>query len=130
MYKDPELWNQIMSLSARTGEGLDQLAIAVSDSLSRSFQDVEIETNVSNGRLMAYLAAHGEVLSRRFEGTRVFLHCRVPQKFLGKINDPDTVIELRTRSAQALSANVVNISNNAAEQFESRDDDNAMEDVA
>ncbi len=116
--------------SARTGEGLEQLAIAVSDALSRSFQDVEIETNVSNGRLMAYLAAHGEVLSRRFEGTRVFLHCRVPQKFLGRINDPDTVIGLRPCSTHTLSASGVNTSENAAEQFEPRSDDNAMEDVA
>ena len=117
-------------VSARTGEGLEQLAIAVSDALSRSFQDVEIETDVSNGRLMAYLAAHGEVLSRRFEGTRVFLHCRVPQKFLGRINDPDTVIGLRTTAAPALSASRVGMPASTDEQFETRDGDSAMEDVA
>ena len=82
-------------VSAQTGTGLEQLAIAVSDALSRSFRDVDIETDVANGRLMAYLAAHGEILSRRYEGTRAYLHCRLPQKYLGRINDPNTVIGLR-----------------------------------
>jgi hypothetical protein len=40
------------------------------------------------------------------------------------------VIGLRTRSAQTLSASGVNMSENVAEQFEPRDDDNAMEDNA
>ncbi len=44
-------------LSAHKREGLDRLAIGVSDALSRSFRDVEIEMGVDNGKLMAYLAA-------------------------------------------------------------------------
>ncbi|MCA9184753.1 MAG: GTPase HflX [Planctomycetales bacterium] len=82
-------------VSARTGKGLDRLATAVSDALSRSFRDVDVETSVTNGRLMAYLAAHGEVLSRHFDGERVTLHCRVPEKHLGRIHDPDVAIRYR-----------------------------------
>jgi GTP-binding protein HflX len=87
-----------VAVSARTGEGLDQLALAVSDALSRSFRDVDIETGVDNGRLMAYLAAHGEILSRRYEGERVVLHCRIPQDYLGRIDGPGTFIRPRERS--------------------------------
>ena len=36
----------------------------MSDALSRSFREVDVETSVDNGRLMAYLAAHGEILSQ------------------------------------------------------------------
>ena len=79
-------------VSSITGEGTEQLAHKVSDALSRTFRDVVIETPVSNGRLMAYLAAHGEVFSRNFDGERVSIHCRIPPKFLGKINDADTEI--------------------------------------
>lgn len=82
-------------VSAVTGEGLDQLAIAVSDALSMTFRDVDIETDVSNGKLMAYLAAKGEVMSRRYEGERVIMHCRIPQKYLGRITDPTAIISLR-----------------------------------
>jgi GTP-binding protein HflX len=84
-----------VAVSAKNGDGLDRLALTVSDALSRSFRDVDIETNVGNGKLMAYLAARGEVLSRRYEGDRAILHCRIPQKFLGRITDDDCVIRHR-----------------------------------
>src|SRR5690606_3786358 len=48
-----------VTVSARSGEGLERLANVVSDALSRSFCDVDIEMGVDNGRLMAYVAAHG-----------------------------------------------------------------------
>jgi GTPase len=72
-------------ISARKGFGLPQLARAVSDALSRGFHDVDIETDVGNGRLMAYLAAHGEVLSRQFHDDRVLIHCRIAPEHLGPI---------------------------------------------
>lgn len=82
-------------VSARTGEGIDQLSRAVSDALSRSFRDVEIETAIDNGKLMAYVAAHGEILSRHYNESRVTLHCRIPQRFLGRIHDTDTIIRFK-----------------------------------
>ena len=82
-------------VSAHTGEGLDRLASAVSDALSRTFLDLDVETSVSNGRLLAYLAAHGEVLSKRYETDRVTIHCRLPEKYAGRIHDPDTQVTQR-----------------------------------
>lgn len=79
-------------ISARSGEGMDALAVAVSDALSRSFVDVDVETGVENGRLMAYLAAHGEVLSRTFSDSRVVIHCRVPQGLLGRLEREDVTV--------------------------------------
>jgi len=75
-----------VAISARGGEGVLQLAQRVSDSLSASFRDVDVETGVDNGQLFAYLAAHGEVLSRRYHDDRVTVHCRLPQKYLGRID--------------------------------------------
>ncbi len=88
-------------ISAVTGEGMDALSLAVSDALSSTFRDIDIELNVSNGKLMAYLAAKGEVLSRRYEGDKVIMHCRIPQKYLGRINDPQAIIRLRGLPAAA-----------------------------
>jgi len=81
-----------IAVSASTGEGLDKFVWAVSDMLSRSFRDVDIETGVENGKLMAYLAAHGEVLSKRYTDTRVTIHCRIPQKYLGRIDESQATI--------------------------------------
>jgi GTP-binding protein HflX len=80
-------------LSAQTGFGLPNLAGAVSEALSRSFLDVDVEFGVENGRLMAFLAANGEVLSRRyFDGDRVVMHCRIAAQHLAKIQAGATEI--------------------------------------
>ncbi len=75
-----------------SGAGLRELAAAVSDALSRTFLDVDVETGVGNGRLLAYLAAHGEVLSKHFTDSRVTVHCRIPQHCLGVIQEEDTQV--------------------------------------
>jgi GTP-binding protein HflX len=69
--------------------------MAVSDALSQHFLDVDIETDVANGRLLAYLAKNGEILSRTYSGDRVSIHCRMPRKFLGQIRPDEAHISLR-----------------------------------
>jgi GTPase len=72
-------------ISAQTGFGLPNLALAVSDALSRGFLDVDVELGVDNGRLLAYLAARGEVFSKHFHDSRVTVHCRIPKEHLERI---------------------------------------------
>jgi GTP-binding protein HflX len=91
-------------LSAASGDGRERLAAAVSDALSRSFQDVDVEMGVENGRLMAYLAKHGEILSRRFSDSRVTIHCRLPQKYLGRIEGDGAVVRPHQANGQVAAA--------------------------
>jgi len=79
-------------ISARTGTGVVPLSLAVSEALSRAFRDVDVEFGIDNGRLMAYLAAHSEVLSKQFHSTRVVVHCRIPQKHLGRIRPDEALV--------------------------------------
>ena len=88
-------------ISARTGAGMGQLAAAVSEALSRTFLDVDVELAAGNGRLMAYLAAHGEVLSKQYRDSRVWIHCRIPQKVLGRIHRDQCVIRRHSDGAEA-----------------------------
>ena len=83
-------------VSAKTGAGIDKLAHAVSDALSGAFLEVDIDMSVTNGRLLAFVGAHGDVLSKQFEDERIIIHCRMPQKFLGQIRDDDVTIKQRT----------------------------------
>jgi len=95
-------------ISAITGEGMEQLSVAVSDALSRSFRDAHIEMSVTNGRLMAYIAAHGEILSRQYVDERVIVHCRLAEKYLGKIQGDDVILhEESTTEASSDSATEV-----------------------
>lgn len=79
-------------VSAKSRDGFENLLKVVSDALSRSFQDVDIETHVGNGKLLAYLAAKGEVLSTQYTEDAVKVHCRLPQKYLGRIDLDDVII--------------------------------------
>ena len=72
-------------VSAKESMGIRKLSAAVSDALSRGFLNVNVEMSVDNGRLLAYLAANGEVFSKRYHDHRVTVHCRLPQKYLGAI---------------------------------------------
>jgi len=88
-------------ISAKDQAGFEQLAFRVSDALSRTFRNVDVETGVGNGKLMAYLANHGEVLSKRYDGVRAIIHCRLPDKYLGRIKDPDTIVRIRATESTA-----------------------------
>ena len=87
-----ERYPNAISVSARTGQGLHVLAGKVSEALSHGFADVDVETGVENGRLLAFLAAHGEVLSRHYHDGRVTIHCRLPQRHVGPIHEEGTVV--------------------------------------
>ena len=79
-------------ISARSGAGLEALAGAASDCLGRNFRDVDVETDPGNGRLLAWLGRHGEVLSRQFTADRVTVHCRIPAAILGRIDPAEAVV--------------------------------------
>jgi GTP-binding protein HflX len=81
-----------VAISAQTGQGLPQLATGVSEALSRDFLDVDVEMGIENGRLMAYLADRGEILSKKYRDTRVVVHCRIPKRYLGRIKGDEIVI--------------------------------------
>ncbi len=81
-----------IGISARRGQGIPQLSAAVSAALSRNFQDVDVEMGVENGRLLAYLAAHGEVLSKRYDDNRVVVHCRISSEHLGRVHEDSVVV--------------------------------------
>ena len=82
-------------ISAATGQGLAQLAAAVSETLSRSFTEVDVQMNAGNGRLMAYLSAHGEVLSTQFQDSHAVVHCRIARGHLGRIQQEEGLIRPR-----------------------------------
>ena len=81
-----------VAISARTNLGLETLARTVSDCLGRGFRDIDVLTDPGNGRLLAWLGRHGEVLSRHFTADRVTVHCRIPAALLGRISAAEDVV--------------------------------------
>jgi GTP-binding protein HflX len=81
-----------VGISAKSGQGLEELATAVSRALSHGFLDIDVETGVENGKLLAQLASYGEVLSKRYNDSRVIVHCRIPERAMGHLRSADTYI--------------------------------------
>ncbi len=81
-----------IAISARSGDGLQAVARAASDCLGSAFRNVDVETDPGNGRLLAWLGRHGEVLSRNFTADRVRVHCRIPAALVGRIDPAEATV--------------------------------------
>jgi GTP-binding protein HflX len=90
-----------VSISAATGQGLDRLAEAVATRLANGYADVEIETGAGNGKLFAYLAERAEIRSREYFDSRVKLVCRIPKAIAERLNEDGTIVTLQNGSPRA-----------------------------
>jgi GTP-binding protein HflX len=79
-------------VSAVSRAGFDELHSGVSDALSRTFLNVDIRFPVSNGKLLAYLADKGEILSRQYDEEFVLVNCRLSPGDLGRISNAEATI--------------------------------------
>jgi GTP-binding protein HflX len=90
-----------VSVSAIEKTGLDQLARLVAERLGDGYVEATLETSVGNGRLLAYLAAHAEVVRKDYVDSRVTLLCRIPRRLLNKLPTDDTQIHLTNGNGTA-----------------------------
>ena len=72
------------------------------DALSERSLDAEIETGVANGRVLAYLAQHGQIRDRVYDDDRVRLVCRLPRRCLEFLLENG--VDVRTDGGQRLWA--------------------------
>jgi GTP-binding protein HflX len=85
---------QSISVSAKRREGLDRLAAVVAERLGQGYVDAEVETSAGNGRLLAFLAEHAEIVDRSYVDGRVKLQCRIPHRFLHGVQAGDATVTL------------------------------------
>jgi GTP-binding protein HflX len=76
---------QAVAISAATGEGLLDLQEAVRRTLLAESAEAEIECDAGNGSLLAFLAAHGEILQQTYHRDRARLRCRLPAPVLEQL---------------------------------------------
>jgi GTP-binding protein HflX len=87
-----------VAISAATGQGLDELGEAVIEALSAEFADAEIETQASNGKLLAYLGAHAEIYRQQYDDGRVIVRCHLPKHLLHHVQGPDVQVRFVNES--------------------------------
>lgn len=74
-----------ITVSARDGTGLAQLGELASELLSDGFVEVDLEASAGNGKLLAFLAEHANVLDRQYVDSTVVLKCRVSRNWLARL---------------------------------------------
>ncbi|MCD0458922.1 GTPase HflX [Roseiconus lacunae] len=90
--ESPAMLNRVLDrypnavpVSAADGKGFESLIEAVGDALGREFIDLDVEVHPGNGKLLAFLAAKGEIASQTFESEVVRLRVRLPVSALGPV---------------------------------------------
>jgi GTP-binding protein HflX len=81
-----------VAISARSRKGLDELQDAVIEALSEDFAEAEVITASSNGKVLAYLNAHAEIVRQEFQGNQTIIHCHLPRQLLHHIQGPDVQV--------------------------------------
>jgi len=74
-----------VAVSATRGDGLDRLAEAVVERLMGPEREVTVRADAADGRLLAWLQQHAEVLERHAEDTAVVQTVRLPERLIPEI---------------------------------------------
>ena len=80
-----ERYPNAIAISARSGLGMQRLAMLVSDSLTASFVELELRLPVSDGKTISWLATHAEVLSKHYQDEFCLVHCRMSVGCAGRL---------------------------------------------
>jgi GTP-binding protein HflX len=88
-------------VSARAGQGLDDLRDAVMQALGSDFVDTEVDLPAANGRVLAYLSAHAEIYHQECQDSRLVLRCLLPKHLVYHIQEPDVHIRIRGQEENA-----------------------------
>jgi GTPase len=74
-----------VALSAVTGEGCGRLLQLIDGRLDAGLRAVRLDVPLSDGRTLAWIYAHGEVLGRRDDGEAAHLSVRLSEADLGRL---------------------------------------------
>jgi len=75
-----------VAVSAVRGDGLDRLAGAVLERLAGPQREVIVQADAADGRLLAWLQQHAEVLDRQVADTAVVQRVRLPDRLLEEMD--------------------------------------------
>lgn len=104
-------YRNTVTISAVEGHGVDNLEKEVAGRLGEGYVEAEVETRVDNGRLIAWLAQHGEISDRQYDDDNIVrLSVRMPHTFYQAIPiDDTTIVRLVDDSAVRLAPPVVDV---------------------
>ena len=90
--KSPAMLNRVLDrypnaipVSAKSEKGIEMLTDAVGEALGREFLDLDIEVDPADGKLLAYLAAKGEITSQQYDAEVLQIRVKMPVATMGPV---------------------------------------------
>ena len=90
--RSPAMLNRVLDrypnaipVSAKAGKGMESLTEAVGEALGKEFLDLDVDVDPADGRLLAYLSAKGEVVSREYVDGVMQVRVRMPTAAMGLV---------------------------------------------
>ena len=78
-------YDNVVTISALTGNGLEKLKQEMVLLSNRGVREIKLECNASNGKLLAYIYEHSQVLNRTFINSGVNFHIIINERNLSKL---------------------------------------------
>ena len=90
--KDPSIitlfqskYDNVVTISVLTGDGLEKLKQEMVGLANRGIAEIKLECDASNGKLLAYIYEHSQVLKRTFINSGVNFHIMISEQNLSKL---------------------------------------------
>lgn len=81
------LWPDAVLISARTGEGLDELQHAIAEALSKDLLTLTLSVPYDRGDVVAAAHRVGEVIEEKHDADGTILDVRVPEREIGQFSE-------------------------------------------
>lgn len=94
-----------VAVSAKTDRGIGDLERLVAESLADRYADAIVECHAGNGKLLAYLGAHGQIGKTTYDGDRVRMEVRMARHLLNRIHSDEATVTMAALP-MLVSANV------------------------
>ncbi|MFT4556033.1 MAG: GTP-binding protein HflX [Planctomycetaceae bacterium] len=82
-----------VTVSAATGEGIDRLCAAVTSRLGEGAVELKIDGHVGDGRLHHFVNQHAEISATTYDDEQVTFHCRLSRQLLYRLDEFQVSIE-------------------------------------
>lgn len=88
-----------VAISGATGEGLRELSDHVAELLGSAMASIEVTASAGNGKLIAYLNAHADIVRQEYRGDDVVLKCHLPRHLMHRIEGEGVRVTPMNRSS-------------------------------
>jgi GTP-binding protein HflX len=82
-------------ISAKTHRGIEDLKQKILEILEKSFVDVELSCSAANGKLIAYLHEHANIINSRFDDERATFRLFIEEKLVHKLQMMEDGIQIK-----------------------------------